>query len=215
MHDPPNPLQQRFVPTTSAQRRPPVQQPGADAPGVQRVDSASEHVAAPWQRPDTQSSVPQHPREFAQAPPVVLQQRFVPTTSWHERPPAQQFGAAPPTVHVAASASPQVAGAWQRPETHSRLPQQPDDVVQAPPALLQQRLVPTTSAQERPPAQQFGAAPVAVQAADSPRLHVEVVARQVPDWQVVPAQQSVLAAQVAPAGLQQRPPAQSPSPQQP
>lgn len=162
-----------------------------------------------------QSSVPQQPSEPVHAPPAPRQQRLVPTTSWHERLSAQQFGALPPTEHVAASASPQVAGAWHRPETQSSVPQQPEEVVHAPPALLQQRLVPTTSAHDRPAAQQFGAAPPAVHAAASASEHAAVIARQTPDWQVVPAQQSVLARQVAPAGLQQRPPSQSPSPQQP
>ena len=55
--------------------------------------------------------MPQHPREFSHDPPALLQQRLVPTTSWQVRPPAQQLGAEAPTVHVAASASPQVAGA--------------------------------------------------------------------------------------------------------
>jgi hypothetical protein len=128
---------------------------------------------------------------------------------------AQQFGAAPPTVQVAASARPQVAGAWQRPLTQSSDPQQPAEVVHALPALAQQRLVPPTVAQERPAAQHIGAVPPGVHAAASAREHVEVIARQVPETQVAPAQQSVLAAQVEPSGLQQRPPWQSPSPQQP
>ncbi len=83
----------------------------------------------------------------------------------------------------------------------------------APPAALQQRLEPTTSAQRRPPAQQLGAVPVAVQATDSPR--VQGAARQVPDWQVKPEQHSQLAAQVAPSGPQHRPDWQRRPPQQP
>jgi hypothetical protein len=85
--------------------------------------------------------------------------------------------------------------------------------VHAPPAALQQRLAPTTSAQRRPPAQQLGAAPVVVQATDSPRVHG--AARQVPDWQVKPEQHSEFAAQVAPSEPQQRPAVQRRPPQQP
>lgn len=122
---PPRPRQQRLVPTTSWHERPSVQQPGALAPGVQRAPSVSPQVAGAWQRPAVQSSVPQQPSELVHAPPALRQQRLVPTTSWHTRPSAQQLGALPPTEHVAASASPQVAGAWQRPETQSSVPQQP------------------------------------------------------------------------------------------
>lgn len=75
--------------------------------------------------------------------------------------------------------------------------------------------MPTTSAQERPPAQQLGAVAPGVQVAASAMEQVDVAARHTPDWHVAPAQQSALARQVAPAGLQQRPPSQSPSPQQP
>ena len=139
----------------------------------------------------------------------------MPTTSWHARPPAQQLGAAAPTVHVAASARPHVAAAWQRPLTQSSDPQQPAEVVHAPPLLLQQRLVPDTAAQLRPPAQQLGAVPVVVHAAASASPQVAVAARQTPPMQVVPAQHSVPLAQVAPSGWQHRPPWQSPSPQQP
>ena len=53
--------------------------------------------------------MPQHPDEVVHAPPALLQQRLVPTTSAHERPPVQQPGALPPGVHAAASAREQVA----------------------------------------------------------------------------------------------------------
>ena len=215
LHEPPKPRQHTFTPPMLPQVRPSVQHPGAAAPGVHRAASPSMHAAGAWQRPLTQSSVPQQPSELVHDPPAALQHRFVPTTSWQARPPAQQLGAAAPTVHVAASARPQVAAAWQRPLTQSSDPQQPAEVVHAPPVLLQQRLVPDTDAQLRPPAQQLGAVPVVVHAAASASPQVAVAARHVPPMQVVPAQHSVPLAQVAPSGWQQRPPSQTPSPQQP
>jgi hypothetical protein len=54
--------------------------------------------------------------------------------------------------------------------------------------------------------QQSGAAPAAVQATPSVRAQAALgAARQVPDWQVVPAQHSALDAQGWAAGWQQRP----------
>lgn len=83
----------------------------------------------------------------------------------------------------------------------------------APPGLLQQRLVPTTSAHDRPPAQQLGAVPVAEQVTASPR--VQGAGRQAPDWHVSPVQQSLLPAQVTPSGPQHRPDWHCRAPQQP
>ena len=171
-----------------------------------------------------------------QVPPGLLQQRLAPTTSAQDRPPVQQFGATP--VVVQATASPRVQGAarhspdWhvspvqqspldaqvppsppqQRPDWQRRPPQQPLSAAQAPPALLQQRVAPATSAQERPLAQHIVAEP-AVHAAPSVSAQ-PVGGRQVPDWQVSPAQQSAVAAQVC-AELRhtQRPAVQSIDPQ--
>lgn len=171
-----------------------------------------------------------------QVPPGLLQQRLVPTTSAQERPPAQQFGAAPVAEHATDSPSVQGAGRqvpdWQvspeqqspfaaqltpsglqqRPDWHCRAPQQPVLAVHAPPALLQQRVAPPAAAQERPLAQHIAVEP-SVQDAPSERVH-PVGGRQVPDWHVSPAQQSALAAQVC-AELRhaQRPAVQSIEPQ--
>lgn len=84
--------------------------------------------------------------------------------------------------------------AQQRPVWQSSEPQQPSDEAHAVPVGPQQRLVPATSAHERPPVQHAGAAAEGVHVVDSARLHAS--AWQVPDWHVSPAQQSAFAAQV-------------------
>ena len=118
--------------------RPSAQHEGAAVPGVHVDDSVSVHTAAthdpPWhtrpeqqsalvehdpvltqQRPLWQSVDPQHPSDDAQAAPGAPQQRVVPTTSAHDRPPAQHEGADAPAVHVTDSARLH-ASAWQVPD---------------------------------------------------------------------------------------------------
>lgn len=67
------------------------------------------------QRPVWQSSEPQQPSDEAHAVPVGPQQRLVPATSAHERPPVQHAGAAAEGVHVVDSARLH-ASAWQVPD---------------------------------------------------------------------------------------------------
>lgn len=66
----------------------------------------------------------------------------------------------------------------------------------------------------RDDAQHAGAAAPSVQVAASPSEHTAGV-RHVPDWQVYPEQQSLLAEHVAPEFAQQRPDWHSPVPQHP
>ena len=91
------------------------------------------------QVPETQSDDPQQPALRVQAPPVVLQHAVPPRPlSAQLRPPVQQFGAAPPVVHVAPSARLHVAVALRQvPEVHVRPVQQAEVALQVAPTAAQ------------------------------------------------------------------------------
>lgn len=132
VHEPPSAAQQRKVPTTSTQPRPPAQQPGAGSPGTHTTASPSVHGASrhdpprhtrpPQQsdawaqgspptlqhRPTSQRRAPQQPASLAHCVAVPPQQRFCPARSAQMSPPLQQATA--PGVHAAPSATEHAGG---------------------------------------------------------------------------------------------------------